>query len=579
MSKTKWIKQRNILAFPYAWQYPAKTEEWAYLRCLADLPNNRYIQVICFPWATLVDLLRSGQREKAEVFLDALRVTLPRMTLLRVTICQHIYMRDLLPFFRQLKITDVFWTHALINEPALDGIRIHPFPLYPVRCAGTSVEEHESLKPLSQRRYLYSFVGAYDPACYLTPVRQWLFDLTVTEGGLIEQRDAWHYGQHVYGEQVAGVPMQAHQLQQHKQASESYEAVLRETVFCLCPSGSGPNSIRLWEALGFGCVPIILSDTLQLPGNMDLWREAALQVPECEARVKALPAMLRNLSLDQFSGDAAQILWRRYGLNDFIYDICRLAPEGNVSYSENALAGNIRYLPDIVKNIVTKHYDPKKLLVSLHIPKCAGTSFSKVLQAWFEEHYFAHYHDEKQNLLPEKIANEDLIPGLCIHGHFNHPRGEGVEDYYPGAKQLITIIRDPFDLHVSTYFYVKKEAAAQGAGAFRSGKKHPIVLNNWTLSEYLEQSKKSYLCNFLPKDIALGNYREILMTRFLYIGITEKLQHSVNSLAMKLGFPRIEVPHANKADWEEEIPPGAREAFEANNKLEVLIYNFVKQIN
>jgi predicted transcriptional regulator len=37
---------------------------------------------------------------------------------------------------------------------------------------------------------------------------------------------------------------------------------MQETVFCLCPSGSGPNSIRLWEAIEFGCVPVILSDTL-----------------------------------------------------------------------------------------------------------------------------------------------------------------------------------------------------------------------------------------------------------------------------------------------------------------------------
>lgn len=442
-----------------------------------------------------------------------------------------------------------------------------------------SAKEREGLKSLSQRRYLYSFVGAYDADLYLTPVRQWLFDLPVAEDGLIEPRDAWHYDQHVYGEQVAGMPMLPHQSQQHKQLSEDYAAVMRETVFCLCPSGSGPNSIRLWEALGFGCVPVVLSDTLQLPGDMALWKAAALQVPEDESSVRALPAMLRNLSLDQFSGDAAQTLWHRYGLDDFIYDICCLAPQGYVSHSENALAGNLRHLPNKVKNIVTKHYDPKSLLVSLHIPKCAGTSFSKVLQTWFGDNYFAHYHDEKQNLFPEKIANEGLTSGVCVHGHFNHPRGQGVEDYYPDVKQMITFIRDPFDLHVSTYFYVKKELLVQGAGAFSSGKKHPIVLNNWTLSEYLEHSKKSYLCNFLPKDITLENYREILMARFLFIGITEKLQHSINVLAMKLGFPSIEVPYANESDWAEVVPEGAREVFEANNKLEVAIYNFVKQMN
>lgn len=332
MTQRKWIKQRNILAFPYAWQYPAKTEEWAYSRCLADLPDNRFVQVVCFPWATLVDLLRSGEQGKAETFLNALRLTPPRITLLRVTICQHIYMHDLLPFFKQLKITDVFWSHTLLNEPTIEGIRIHPFPLYPVRCAGMLTETRKALKPLSQRRFLYSFVGAYQAGLYLTPVRQWLFNLPAAKSCLIERRNAWHYDKHVYGEQIAGVPVPADQLQLYEQLNEDYEAILRDTVFCLCPSGSGPNSIRLWEALGFGCIPVVLSDTLRLPGDKALWQEATLQLRECEDELKALPATLHSLSLKQFSVSATQTLWHRYGPDDFIYDICRLTPQG-VRYS------------------------------------------------------------------------------------------------------------------------------------------------------------------------------------------------------------------------------------------------------
>ena len=56
-----WQKNQNILAFPYGWQHPAKTEEFAYQCCLADLPENRFVEIICFPWATIIDLLRKGQ--------------------------------------------------------------------------------------------------------------------------------------------------------------------------------------------------------------------------------------------------------------------------------------------------------------------------------------------------------------------------------------------------------------------------------------------------------------------------------------------------------------------------------------
>lgn len=322
-----WQKQRNILAFPYGWQHPAKTEEWAYQRCLADLPENRFVEIVCFPWATLIDLLRKGQSAKAQIYLDAMQCAPPRMTLIRATICQHIYMQDLLPFFTQLKITDIYWTHAVKGEDHLGTIRIHPFPLYPVRCADM---ENVVLKPLHQRRYLYSFVGAYDPDLYLTPVRQWLFDLPACADAYIQPRDGWHYQQHVYGEQVDGVAMDEEQLQRHQQLSLSYEDVMRETVFCLCPSGSGPNSIRLWEALGFGCVPVILADTLQLPGDQDLWRSAALQVPEQASAVVALPRLLKSLMPSDFTA-SIDLLWQRYGLDDFIFDISRLSPTANLS--------------------------------------------------------------------------------------------------------------------------------------------------------------------------------------------------------------------------------------------------------
>ena len=49
--------------------------------------------------------------------------------------------------------------------------------------------------------------------------------------------------------------------------------------YSLCPSGAGPNSIRLWESLAVGAIPIILADTLELPEHED-WDKAVLRVPE-----------------------------------------------------------------------------------------------------------------------------------------------------------------------------------------------------------------------------------------------------------------------------------------------------------
>jgi hypothetical protein len=55
--------------------------------------------------------------------------------------------------------------------------------------------------------------------------------------------------------------------------------MLIKSKFTLCPSGSGPNSIRFWEALACGSIPILLSDTLQLPYH-ELWDKAIVRIQE-----------------------------------------------------------------------------------------------------------------------------------------------------------------------------------------------------------------------------------------------------------------------------------------------------------
>ena len=231
-----------------------------------------------------------------------------------------------------------------------------------------------------------------------------------------------------------------------------------------------------------------------------------------------------------------------------------------------------------------KTYDPTKPLFSIHIPKCAGSSLSQILKAWFKEEFLRHYYNEKLNKPPKKhnlytgFFIKKLRPGLCIHGHFNNNRGNGIRTYYPEVDhQCITIIRDPFDHYLSTYFYVKREAQNQGGGAFRFGKKHPILENGWSLEDYIrEGKKKSYILNFLPSDITPDNYQQVLENKFIYIGISERLQNSVDILARKLGFPSMTVPQTNVSDWNESVPDNAREEFEENNPLEVSIYRYVK---
>ena len=61
---------------------------------------------------------------------------------------------------------------------------------------------------------------------------------------------------------------------------------------------------------------------------------------------------------------------------------------------------------------------------------------------------------------------------------------------------------------------------------------------------------------------------------FVYVGVLEDLQTSVNVLASRLGFPSVEIPRFNISEWDEEASEELREEYMNNNKLEYAIYNY-----
>jgi hypothetical protein len=323
---TPLLHNDTVIAFPHGWQRPARTEQWTYERCLTDFSPNRFAQAICFPWATLIDLLRKGKVEVAQKYKDVLRNVPPRTTLIRATVCQHIYAKDMLAWFKLLKISDLFWSHATQAERVIDGIRVHPFPLYPV----CSPEAGLPLSRLSERKYLYSFIGAYQEGLYISAAREHIFALPQQSAAFIKRRTEWHFEKIVYREQIEGAQLNTAEKNEQQVREQEYRDVLSETIFSLCPSGSGPNSIRLWESLEYGCIPVILSDTLRLPGDQALWEDAAVFVPESAEAIAALPRRLESLARDtarmERMQSAGNELRRRFGKNglvgNYMHEVC-----------------------------------------------------------------------------------------------------------------------------------------------------------------------------------------------------------------------------------------------------------------
>jgi hypothetical protein len=58
-----------------------------------------------------------------------------------------------------------------------------------------------------------------------------------------------------------------------------YAEVSASSKFIICPRGAGVSSIRLFEAMELGCVPVILSDDWVPPSGPD-WDNFTIRIPE-----------------------------------------------------------------------------------------------------------------------------------------------------------------------------------------------------------------------------------------------------------------------------------------------------------
>lgn len=323
----------RIIEFDNHWQIPAITEYHSYQKILQlrwEVPGYTYV---AFPWATLIDLLQTGQEipnslaAGFEKTIAACRSARRNSKLL--TVCQHIYAQRFSSLFKSCHLHILYWSHTTIDGGFHDGIEWRPFPLYPVQ--RYSAPKDGPLKPLKERKYNGSFIGAYEAKYYLSKIREEIFKLSSLEDNhrlLITKRDQWHFQEAVYDRQIYGLkPEEAKQKVLEIHAGQ-YRDALMESVYSLCPSGSGPNSIRLWESFTYGCIPIIFADSLALPGEQQVWIEACVFMAEASSYPSIAEEILlqSRTSPAEFSAkqEAGKTLEERYGMDIFIWDLLHL---------------------------------------------------------------------------------------------------------------------------------------------------------------------------------------------------------------------------------------------------------------
>lgn len=207
--------------------------------------TKQRIDYVGVPWAPIINYRR----------LDSLRISIPFKN--GVTVCQHIGYRDLFPILENSGIKTLFTPHC---DTEGRNLEILPFPIV----------SPFTLKPNPDKNILYSFVGC-NHYQVLNNKGEWvssrlrsdIFELKKKKRARIVERNNWHFSVN------------------SRSDTEEYIDTLERSRFSICPRGTGPSTVRFWESLQAGAIPILLSDNLFLPVLEGIsWRNAIVWLDE-----------------------------------------------------------------------------------------------------------------------------------------------------------------------------------------------------------------------------------------------------------------------------------------------------------
>lgn len=149
----------------------------------------------------------------------------------KIYICQHIHVNKL-NFFDNI----VFTPHTL----KCDKNKV--IPHY------NSLIEKNHYIPLEKRKFKFSFFGAFNSHHSRSDLK--IYNSTYTP---IIDTGAWHYYKNE---------------KERNEFKNSYIQNLSNTIFSLCPEGTGVSTIRLYETMASGCIPVLFND-VKVPESIE----------------------------------------------------------------------------------------------------------------------------------------------------------------------------------------------------------------------------------------------------------------------------------------------------------------------
>jgi hypothetical protein len=259
----------NILkpSFIKNWQSPAQTEKHYYLNHLAHSQHcdndddNKYY--FAFPWASFLDFYHDDDiydptKDQFYQIIEALdetnKIVVNPSTQIS-TVCQHIYWYKLIKIWERLNITHVYCSHLTTNMTTCSNVvRINSWPLYAVNKENLKRNRGLVYIEPNKRKYLMGFMGCINEPHYRSDIRQIIYQTWKDNNDsdiFFFYNDDWFFRQETFGNKLC------HTIPEN---TYKYNYGLSNSIFSLCPEGSGPNTIRLWESMSIGSIPVLFDN-------------------------------------------------------------------------------------------------------------------------------------------------------------------------------------------------------------------------------------------------------------------------------------------------------------------------------
>lgn len=198
-------------------------------------------------------------------------------------------------------------------------------------------------------------------------------------------------------------------------------------------------------------------------------------------------------------------------------------------------------------------------LVSVHIPKCGGTSLAALLEVRYGDR-FHHWLTPPRQFYWPLVASyaKYLIDRIgkpsprCVHGHFPASK------YANKPVRMVVFVRDPAEIALSTYRFIHRRHAETGL----------IANENWESA--LAMSDGEFMAR--PRSV-YARLADVAPERFFFVGSMNSFEDDIAALALLLGADDWKPQRLNSAATETEVPCDLRCAFRKANRAEYEIYN------